>query len=227
MVHASTRRTTREHRIRGAQPVLVKRSQETRLEDPVRARQGVGARQVFPVEHFPGGGLPRQKLRATDTPSARSGPNRPRTLTSFRVFPVPPVRSSSSATPWRALAIRRCPAVAVVPAGWADANANLLTDDGALDAISGLPSFRGGVCRSEKTKKTRAPPSAPVSSLTIGVPICDAAVRGAPADARAALPWHPREHLGDPSFPPCALCETLSAPHVLRLATCARPWRPP
>src|SRR5262244_4001762 len=91
----------------------------------------------------------------------------------------------------------------------------------------GSRRFEAASAGLRRHKKNRAAPSDPVSSLTIGVPTCDAAVRGAPADARAALPWHPREHLGDPSFPPCALCETLSAPHVLRLATCARPWRPP
>ena len=42
------------------------------------------------------------------------------------------------------------PAVAVVSAGWAITNANLLTDDTALDPVSGFPAFRGGVCRIEK-----------------------------------------------------------------------------
>jgi len=42
------------------------------------------------------------------------------------------------------------PAIAVVSAGWAITNANLLTDDTALDPVSGFPAFRGGVCRIEK-----------------------------------------------------------------------------
>jgi anaerobic selenocysteine-containing dehydrogenase len=41
------------------------------------------------------------------------------------------------------------PECVVVPAGWSDANANLLTDDVSLDPISGFPSFRSGVCRVE------------------------------------------------------------------------------
>lgn len=42
------------------------------------------------------------------------------------------------------------PQAAVVPAGWASANANLLTDGEALDPISGFPAVRSGVCRVEK-----------------------------------------------------------------------------
>jgi anaerobic selenocysteine-containing dehydrogenase len=41
------------------------------------------------------------------------------------------------------------PRAVVVPAGWAQANANLLTDAKALDPISGFPAFRGGACRVE------------------------------------------------------------------------------
>jgi len=41
------------------------------------------------------------------------------------------------------------PECVVVPAGWSDANVNLLTDDAALDPISGFPLFRSGVCRIE------------------------------------------------------------------------------
>jgi anaerobic selenocysteine-containing dehydrogenase len=41
------------------------------------------------------------------------------------------------------------PRAAVIPAGWAKANANLLTDGAALDPISGFPAMRSGVCRVE------------------------------------------------------------------------------
>jgi anaerobic selenocysteine-containing dehydrogenase len=44
------------------------------------------------------------------------------------------------------------PECVVVPAGWSDANANLLTDDAALDPISGFPLFRSGVCRVEAVR---------------------------------------------------------------------------
>jgi len=39
------------------------------------------------------------------------------------------------------------PECVVLPAGWAEANANVLTDDTALDPITGFPEFRSGVCR--------------------------------------------------------------------------------
>ena len=38
----------------------------------------------------------------------------------------------------------------VVPAGWPDANANLLTSDAALDPLLGYPAFRSGACRLER-----------------------------------------------------------------------------
>ncbi len=41
------------------------------------------------------------------------------------------------------------PDVAVMPAGWEEANANLLIDGKRLDPISGFPAFRSGVCRLE------------------------------------------------------------------------------
>jgi anaerobic selenocysteine-containing dehydrogenase len=41
------------------------------------------------------------------------------------------------------------PDCAVVPAGWGDANANLLTDDARLDPLTGFPALRSGVCRVE------------------------------------------------------------------------------
>lgn len=41
------------------------------------------------------------------------------------------------------------PEAAVLPAGWSEANANELTDDGRLDPLSGFPAFRSGVCRVE------------------------------------------------------------------------------
>jgi anaerobic selenocysteine-containing dehydrogenase len=41
------------------------------------------------------------------------------------------------------------PEVVVVPGGWSEANANLLTEDQTLDPISGFPSFRSAVCRIE------------------------------------------------------------------------------
>ena len=42
------------------------------------------------------------------------------------------------------------PDCVVVPAGWSDANVNILTHDGALDPISGFPDLRAGVCRLER-----------------------------------------------------------------------------
>lgn len=41
------------------------------------------------------------------------------------------------------------PDVVVMPAGWEEANANLLIDGGRLDPISGFPAFRSGICRLE------------------------------------------------------------------------------
>ena len=41
------------------------------------------------------------------------------------------------------------PDVAVMPAGWEEANANTLVDGERLDPISGFPAFRSGVCRLE------------------------------------------------------------------------------
>lgn len=41
------------------------------------------------------------------------------------------------------------PDCVVVPFGWRETNANLLTDDRALDPVSGFPAFRSGVCRLE------------------------------------------------------------------------------
>jgi formate dehydrogenase (coenzyme F420) alpha subunit len=41
------------------------------------------------------------------------------------------------------------PDVAVMPAGWEEANANLLVDSDLRDPISGFPAFRSGVCRLE------------------------------------------------------------------------------
>jgi anaerobic selenocysteine-containing dehydrogenase len=39
--------------------------------------------------------------------------------------------------------------VAVMPAGWEEANANLLVNGERRDPISGFPAFRSGVCRIE------------------------------------------------------------------------------
>jgi predicted molibdopterin-dependent oxidoreductase YjgC len=41
------------------------------------------------------------------------------------------------------------PDVAMMPAGWEEANANLLIDGERRDPISGFPAFRSGVCRLE------------------------------------------------------------------------------
>jgi anaerobic selenocysteine-containing dehydrogenase len=41
------------------------------------------------------------------------------------------------------------PDCVVVPAGWDEANANLLTDDGRLDPITGFPGYRSVACRVE------------------------------------------------------------------------------
>ena len=37
----------------------------------------------------------------------------------------------------------------MMPAGWEEADANLLIDGERRDAISGFPAFRSGVCRIE------------------------------------------------------------------------------
>jgi anaerobic selenocysteine-containing dehydrogenase len=42
------------------------------------------------------------------------------------------------------------PDVAMMPAGWEEANANLLIDGERRDPISGFPAFRSGVCRLER-----------------------------------------------------------------------------
>jgi len=42
------------------------------------------------------------------------------------------------------------PATALLPAGWARANANVLTDGQALDPVTGFPAFRSAVCRIER-----------------------------------------------------------------------------
>ena len=39
------------------------------------------------------------------------------------------------------------PRVVRIPHGWDEANANILTDDTALDPISGFPPFRSLQCR--------------------------------------------------------------------------------
>ena len=41
------------------------------------------------------------------------------------------------------------PGCVVIPAGWSEANANLLTDEKYLDPVTGFPGFRSGVCRIE------------------------------------------------------------------------------
>jgi anaerobic selenocysteine-containing dehydrogenase len=47
------------------------------------------------------------------------------------------------------------PDVAMMPAGWEDANANLLIDGERRDPISGFPAFRSGVCRLEPVSAAR------------------------------------------------------------------------
>jgi len=42
------------------------------------------------------------------------------------------------------------PECAVMSAGWAEANANLLIEAGKRDPVSGFPAFRSGVCRVER-----------------------------------------------------------------------------
>ncbi len=42
------------------------------------------------------------------------------------------------------------PEVVVLPAGWEDANPNLLLPEARFDPISGFPAFRSGVCRLER-----------------------------------------------------------------------------
>jgi anaerobic selenocysteine-containing dehydrogenase len=44
------------------------------------------------------------------------------------------------------------PDVAMMPAGWEEANANLLIDGERRDPISGFPAFRSGVCRIEPVR---------------------------------------------------------------------------
>jgi anaerobic selenocysteine-containing dehydrogenase len=44
------------------------------------------------------------------------------------------------------------PDVAVMPAGWEEANANLVVDGERRDPISGFPAFRSGVCRLEPVR---------------------------------------------------------------------------
>jgi anaerobic selenocysteine-containing dehydrogenase len=46
------------------------------------------------------------------------------------------------------------PDVAMMPAGWEEANANLLIDGERRDPISGFPAFRSGVCRLERVSTT-------------------------------------------------------------------------
>ncbi len=47
------------------------------------------------------------------------------------------------------------PDVAMMPAGWEEANANLLVDGEHRDPISGFPAFRSGVCRLEPVSAAR------------------------------------------------------------------------
>ena len=47
------------------------------------------------------------------------------------------------------------PDVVVMPAGWEEANPNLLIDGERLDPISGFPAFRSGVCRLEPVAEGR------------------------------------------------------------------------
>ena len=42
------------------------------------------------------------------------------------------------------------PGCVVIPAGWSEANANLLTHHTRLDPVTGFPGFRSGVCRIER-----------------------------------------------------------------------------
>jgi anaerobic selenocysteine-containing dehydrogenase len=46
------------------------------------------------------------------------------------------------------------PECVVVPAGWSDANANLLTSAEELDPVTGFPTLRSGVCRLEAQSAT-------------------------------------------------------------------------
>ena len=57
-----------------------------------------------------------------------------------------------SARPLRVLAVTTDvrPDVAMMPAGWQEANANLLIDGERRDPITGFPAFRSGVCRIER-----------------------------------------------------------------------------
>jgi len=45
------------------------------------------------------------------------------------------------------------PGCVVIPAGWDEANANLLTDETILDPVTGFPGFRSGVCRIEPFRR--------------------------------------------------------------------------
>jgi len=47
------------------------------------------------------------------------------------------------------------PDVVVLPAGWEEANANLLVPGEPLDPISGFPAFRSGVCRLERAEQAQ------------------------------------------------------------------------
>lgn len=49
--------------------------------------------------------------------------------------------------------------VVALPAGWAEANANVLTDDRALDPISGFPAYRSTVCRIEPVAASTSRPT--------------------------------------------------------------------
>jgi anaerobic selenocysteine-containing dehydrogenase len=49
------------------------------------------------------------------------------------------------------------PECVVVPTGWSEANANLLTHDAGLDPITGFPAFRSGVCRLEAAREDPVP----------------------------------------------------------------------
>jgi hypothetical protein len=42
--------------------------------------------------------------------------------------------------------------VVVIPAGWADASANELTDGEDVDPVSGFPALRAAICRIERAR---------------------------------------------------------------------------
>jgi anaerobic selenocysteine-containing dehydrogenase len=50
---------------------------------------------------------------------------------------------------WLSVTERVHPECVVVPAGWSEANANLLTHDAGFDPITGFPALRSGACRLE------------------------------------------------------------------------------